>query len=1210
MVNSSPSCEFGELTLNDFAITDSEEAAFDKLWTLCGKHDIQCAVLSKNQKANLVLPTLKKSLAIQELERETEASNIVYLRVFKDYADNADTIRKVLDFLSEMFKVSKDLKYLVVVGDGKTYEYLRKLKYQYRPAMNWLIPFPGDWHICKNYQKVLMKIYWHAGLKNMAERAGMKTKILNSLEKCGNFQRTHNFLIQSFHAILRCQIDAFFENLSADAYTCHLDFLEILSSKIEKICEENSPGEQKSSSEQIEAFNEIQKFMSDSSDCDNLHKDFNSFCNSMAEQDDTWHFWREFVAKSMLPYLGLYLSIRSEQWDLRLASLKMMAPIFHAFDSSNYINIIPNHIAEMLCLPPSLLEHFKNGGFVASIKGNTWSSVALDESHEMCINKDVKAAISKLSDDYISKIVSYLPYRAKSLKNFRSQLEVFSGKESSKSIKFSSKDDELMEYNVKKLINAIKHYDLLPSKVSKNRGLFNVFTKTSADLQQNFDMLNFRATGETEMNAFIKARVIGTPSTDAPVRRKNLKVFKGAKKERKNQNSKSSEKDKKTLLACLRKTIANCKQNGTQVPDFLQFNELPRALCTSDGLPNKGQKSNVLKFYQRRYNTVITCIYPPLWKPDTIILEGMFLINSSPLYGQHKTFVDYVIFLVKRWIVPHLSKPSVKEVHVLFDHPERQGNYPKQVERLRRDVSSLLDDNQSSGNNFWEINDLCHLPSDWRSFLADRKSKRSLVNYLSASFLTLVPKFINDGQSFTTAGGFDGEKKDKAFTCTKLETFENISLKSNHEEADSRVWFHALTCTGRNILIFSPDTDTVHVGLPFVDEYEYCHKNVVIQLSDRLGHQSFIYANKLVECFRNDPDLAQINSGSICSIIQFLFAVSGCDYISFFAGFGKIKFYQMFFQYASFISAGSSPPGILNNTANGFLAFLRLVGCLYYKKYASAFSDKSPSNFFKSFSGDNILDIHIQWLQKIRERVWQQCNDEEKDYLPSVESLRFHWLRACWVCDVWLQADESNVSHLPLDDYGWTIDNGLVKFKWDTPENIARVVDVVKQLTSGCGCKKGCKTKRCKCHQAHQVCNISCKCKSCENPHQNGKCSDSLCTANMTQFTNNQLPVLNTVENTPQFTNNQLPVLNTVENTPGLTLVTDIDVFEEIVDESDNSDNDSGSETELDCFPSDDEYDFDNLNQLLRKATDIESDEEDEEHDINDIDKVNDAFFE
>ena len=49
-----------------------------------------------------------------------------------------------------------------------------------------------------------MKIYWHAGLKHMAEKASFKTGILNSLEKCGNFQRTHNFLVNSFHAILQC----------------------------------------------------------------------------------------------------------------------------------------------------------------------------------------------------------------------------------------------------------------------------------------------------------------------------------------------------------------------------------------------------------------------------------------------------------------------------------------------------------------------------------------------------------------------------------------------------------------------------------------------------------------------------------------------------------------------------------------------------------------------------------------------------------------------------------------------------------------------------------------------------------------------------------------------------------------------------------------------------------------------------------------------
>ena len=84
----------------------------------------------------------------------------------------------------------------------------------------------------------------------------------------------------------------------------------------------------------------------------------------------------------------------------------------------------------------------------------------------MCINKDVKAAITKPSDDYISKIVQYLPYQAKSLKHFQSQLGVFSDKRNSKSTYFSSKGDESLEYNVKKLIAAIKDNDLLPSKVS------------------------------------------------------------------------------------------------------------------------------------------------------------------------------------------------------------------------------------------------------------------------------------------------------------------------------------------------------------------------------------------------------------------------------------------------------------------------------------------------------------------------------------------------------------------------------------------------------------------------------------------------------------------------------------------------------------------------------------------------------------------------
>ena len=79
----------------------------------------------------------------------------------------------------------------------------------------------------------------------------------------------------------------------------------------------------------------------------------------------------------------------------------------------------------------------------------------------MCIHKDVKAAISRLSDDCISKVVPYLPYRAEFVKTFRSQLSVFS--ETSKSVPLSSSDDDqLSEKNIRKLVTAIKGSDLLP----------------------------------------------------------------------------------------------------------------------------------------------------------------------------------------------------------------------------------------------------------------------------------------------------------------------------------------------------------------------------------------------------------------------------------------------------------------------------------------------------------------------------------------------------------------------------------------------------------------------------------------------------------------------------------------------------------------------------------------------------------------------------
>ena len=60
------------------------------------------------------------------------------------------------------------------------------------------MPFPGDWHLLKNYQIALMKPYFDAGLKSLAEASGYPSV---AIRNCTQFKRTHFFILESWEAI-------------------------------------------------------------------------------------------------------------------------------------------------------------------------------------------------------------------------------------------------------------------------------------------------------------------------------------------------------------------------------------------------------------------------------------------------------------------------------------------------------------------------------------------------------------------------------------------------------------------------------------------------------------------------------------------------------------------------------------------------------------------------------------------------------------------------------------------------------------------------------------------------------------------------------------------------------------------------------------------------------------------------------------------------
>ena len=77
--------------------------------------------------------------------------------------------------------------------------------------------------------------------------------------------------------------------------------------------------------------------------------------------------------------------------------------------------------------------------------------------------------------------------------------------------------------------------------------------------------------------------------------------------------------------------------------------------------------SYATKFLEKRYSSLIVSMFPGGWVPDSVVLEGMFLINTAPLVT-HCLMKDYAKFLVRRFAVPHVAK-GVEEVHIVFDRP-------------------------------------------------------------------------------------------------------------------------------------------------------------------------------------------------------------------------------------------------------------------------------------------------------------------------------------------------------------------------------------------------------------------------------------------------------------------------------------------------------------------------------------------------------------
>ena len=257
-----------------------------------------------------------------------------------------------------------------------------------------------------------------------------------------------------------------------------------------------------------------------------------------------------------------------------------------------------------------------------------------------------------------------------------------------------------------------------------------------------------------------------------------------------------------------------------------QLIDIPLALCDNAGNAIKGQKSYSTHFLECRYKETANPVFPPSlpWEPDCCVLEGMFIINTTPL-GSHK---DYARFLFTRFVVSQFKR-GCNEVHVIFDNPGRLANTPKYFEQNRRDHLAIVQPNHYCDT----INSTTKIPTKWReNLLHCRQCKRSLVKYLTHFFLYYMHKYLQRNQRVYLAGGHDDVITDTCWYVTNgTKPQPDPRYTSNAEETDTRIWVHVRRTECKRILIISPDTDVYHIGLPLVSNL--CNKELVVQVSPR-----------------------------------------------------------------------------------------------------------------------------------------------------------------------------------------------------------------------------------------------------------------------------------------------------------------------------------------------------------------------------------------
>ena len=243
--------------------------------------------------------------------------------------------------------------------------------------------------------------------------------------------------------------------------------------------------------------------------------------------------------------------------------------------------------------------------------------------------------------------------------------------------------------------------------------------------------------------------------------------------------------------------VANVRQINLKEVLSYELSPVPIALAHPDGSLRKTNKSVLSAVIEKGISVLPRLPQQPPETTSVHILDGMALVQMVKSGGA-KTFGEMAAKYFPI-ITDPLRQSNCNRVDIVFD-PYWKVSI-KTEERLRRGSANSLEIKINGPTT--------PVPKQWVKYMANPQNKVNLCHFLTESLCNLGQEKLPLNKKLVIGGGLNDGKEALSIEKGHWETVP--SLKSDHEEADTRLLLHARNDVqdGVRIIIQSPDTDVL-----------------------------------------------------------------------------------------------------------------------------------------------------------------------------------------------------------------------------------------------------------------------------------------------------------------------------------------------------------------------------------------------------------------